>query len=103
MAITTLWLTDFRCFTEAVVEPDPHGLTVFRGPNGSGKTSVLEAVGWLATGRSLRGASRDVLVRAGTSRSIVRAEIMAGERRILVEAELPVTGTARTQRSEERR
>jgi DNA replication and repair protein RecF len=97
MAITTLWLTDFRCFTEAFVEPDPEGLTVLRGPNGSGKTSVLEAVGWLATQRSLRGAPRDVLVRAGTSRAILRAETMVGERRLLVEAELPATGTARTQ------
>ena len=97
MAITSLWLTDFRCFTEAFVEPDPHGLTVLRGPNGSGKTSVLEAVGWLATQRSLRGAPRDVLVRAGASRAILRAETVTAARRVLVEAELPVTGTARAQ------
>jgi DNA replication and repair protein RecF len=97
MAITTLWLTDFRCFTEAFVEPDPQGLTVLRGPNGSGKTSVLEAVGWLATQRSLRGAPRDVLVRAGASRAILRAETVTAERRVLVEAELPATGTARAQ------
>jgi DNA replication and repair protein RecF len=97
MAITTLWLTDFRCFTEASIEPDPHGLTVLRGPNGAGKTSVLEAVSWLATQRSLRGAPRDVLVRAGATRAILRAETVTGERRVLVEAELPVTGSARTQ------
>jgi DNA replication and repair protein RecF len=97
MAITSLWLNDFRCFTEALVEPDPHGLTVLRGPNGSGKTSILEAVGWLATQRSLRGATRDVLVRAGATRAILRAETVTGQRRVLVEAELPVTGTARAQ------
>jgi DNA replication and repair protein RecF len=97
MAITSLWLTDFRCFTEAFVEPDPQGLTVLRGPNGSGKTSILEAVGWLATQRSLRGAPRDVLVRAGASRAILRAETMTATRRVLVEAELPASGTARAQ------
>ncbi|HXQ60207.1 MAG TPA: DNA replication/repair protein RecF [Acidimicrobiales bacterium] len=97
MAITSLWLTDFRCFAEAFVEPDPQGLTVLRGPNGSGKTSVLEAVGWLATQRSLRGAPRDVLVRSGAARAILRAETVTGTRRVLVEAELPVTGTARSQ------
>jgi len=97
MAITTLWLTDFRCFTEECVEPDPEGLTVLRGPNGSGKTSVLEAVGWLATQRSLRGAQRDVLVRAGATRAILRAETLTAQRRVLVEAELPLTGTARAQ------
>jgi DNA replication and repair protein RecF len=97
MAIITLWLTDFRCFTEACVEPDPHGLTVLRGPNGAGKTSVLEAVGWLATQRSLRGAPREVLVRSGATRAILRAETMTGDRPVLVEAELPSTGTAKTQ------
>jgi DNA replication and repair protein RecF len=97
VAIITLWLTDFRCFTEAVIEPDPDGLTVLRGPNGSGKTSVLEAVGWLATQRSLRGAPRDVLVRSGASRAILRAETMTAERQVLIEAELPATGTARAQ------
>jgi DNA replication and repair protein RecF len=97
VAISTLWLTDFRCFTEAEFRPDPEGLTVLRGPNGAGKTSVLEAVGWLATQRSIRGAARDVLVRSGTERAVVRAEASVGSRPVLVEAEIPVTGSARTQ------
>lgn len=97
MAISTLWLLDFRCFTEAEFQPDPGGLTVLRGPNGAGKTSVLEAVGWLATQRSIRGAPRDVLVRSGTDRAVVRAQTSVGERAVLVEAEIPATGTARTQ------
>jgi DNA replication and repair protein RecF len=96
MAITTLWITDFRCFTTATLEPDPQGLTVLRGPNGSGKTSVLEAVGWLATLRSLRGVARDVLVRAGAAQAVIRAEVAVATRQLLVEAELPVTGTTRT-------
>ena len=97
MAISTLWLADFRCFTEAEFRPDPDGLTVLRGPNGAGKTSVLEAVGWLAIQRSIRGATRDVLVRTGTERAVVRAEASVGTRAVLIEAEVPVTGSARTQ------
>jgi DNA replication and repair protein RecF len=97
VAISTLWLTDFRCFTEAEFRPDPEGLTVLRGPNGAGKTSVLEAVGWLATQRSIRGAARDVLVRSGTERAVVRAEASVGDRAVLVEGEIPVAGSARTQ------
>ncbi|HZU78603.1 MAG TPA: DNA replication and repair protein RecF [Acidimicrobiales bacterium] len=97
MAITTLWLTDFRCFSEAVFEPDPDGLTVLRGENGAGKTSVLEAVGWLATQRSFRGAPREALVRTGAARAVVRAEATAGTRAMLLEAEIPVTGAARAQ------
>jgi DNA replication and repair protein RecF len=97
VAISTLWLADFRCFTEAEFRPDPEGLTVLRGPNGAGKTSVLEAVGWLATQRSIRGATRDVLPRTGTDRAVVRAETCVGERDVLIESEIPVTGSARTQ------
>lgn len=97
MAVTILRITDFRCFTEVTVEPDPHGLTVLRGPNGSGKTSVLEAVGWLATQQSLRGSPREVLIRAGADRAIVRADVVVGTRRLLVEAELPAVGSSRAQ------
>ena len=97
MAITTLWLTDFRCFEETSFEPDPDGLTVLRGENGAGKTSVLEAAGWLATQRSFRGARREVMVRQGASRAVVRAECRAGPRQVLLEAELPAQGPARLQ------
>jgi DNA replication and repair protein RecF len=97
VAISTLWLTDFRCFPEAEFRPDPGGLTVLRGSNGAGKTSLLEAVGWLATQRSLRGAARDVLVRTGASRAVVRAEAFSGPRPVLLEAEIPAVGPVRTQ------
>ncbi len=97
MAISTLWLADFRCFTEAEFQPDPEGLTVLQGPNGAGKTSVLEAVGWLASQRSIRGATRDALVRTGTERAVVRAEGSVGARAVLIEAEIPVSGSVRTQ------
>jgi DNA replication and repair protein RecF len=97
VAISTLWLADFRCFVDADFRPDPEGLTVLQGSNGAGKTSILEAVGWLATGRSIRGAARDVLVRSGRDRAVVRAEASSGGRAMLVESEIPLTGTARTQ------
>ena len=96
-AITALWLTDFRCFEEASFEPDPDGLTVLRGENGAGKTSVLEAVAWLATQRSFRGAAREALVRRNSERSVIRATVRHPERRVLLEAELPVQGVVRMQ------
>ena len=97
MAVVTLWLTDFRCFPEAAFEPDPEGLTVLRGENGAGKTSVLEAVGWLATLRSFRGATRESVVRTGASRAVVRAETVTGTRQQLLEAEIPMDRTGRIQ------
>jgi DNA replication and repair protein RecF len=96
MAVTRLWLADFRCFTEATIEPDTSGLTVLRGANGAGKTSMLEAVGWLATQRSIRGSPREALVRTGAERAIVRAECVEARRRVQVEAEIPLSGSART-------
>lgn len=95
MSISSLWLRDFRCFTEARVEPDPIGLTVLRGINGSGKTSVLEAIGWLATGRSFRGATREMLIREGCDRAIVRAESTVRGRGALIETEIPFVRATR--------
>ena len=74
MRVERLWLTDFRNYESADVSPAP-GLTVVVGDNGEGKTNLLEAVGYLATLGSFRGAPRDALVREGSTRAIVRAEI----------------------------
>lgn len=97
MGVHFLELLDFRCFEEARLEPDPAGLSVLRGPNGSGKTSVLEAIAWLATLRSMRGAPRDALVRTGADRAVIRAEAATPGRTVLLEAELPRSGPPRVQ------
>ena len=39
------------------------GLTAVLGANGEGKTNLLEAIGWLATLASFRGAPSEALVR----------------------------------------
>ena len=54
MYLAGLWLTDFRCYEEAELRFPP-GVTVICGANAQGKTSLLEAVGWAATGKSFRG------------------------------------------------
>ena len=43
MRLTHLALTDHRNIAHAVLDPDPH-LTVLCGPNGQGKTNLLEAI-----------------------------------------------------------
>jgi DNA replication and repair protein RecF len=68
-----LWLTDFRSYESAELPLAP-GLTAILGPNGRGKTNLLEAVGWLATLSSFRGAPNDVLVRAGAASAVLRCE-----------------------------
>ena len=64
MRLRRLWLTDFRNHEHDELELPP-GLTAVTGPNGAGKTALLEAIGFLSTLSSFRGASGDLLVRAG--------------------------------------
>src|SRR5438309_4886959 len=94
MRVERLWLTDFRNYESADVSPAP-GLTVVVGDNGEGKTNLLEAVGYLATLGSFRGAPRDALVRAGCELAIVRAEGERDGRAVLIEAELRTEGRDR--------
>ena len=64
MWIRTLRLEDFRNYERLELELED-GLNFFHGPNGSGKTSVLEAVSYLAVARSLKGASDNEVIRWG--------------------------------------
>lgn len=96
MQLRRLWLTDFRGYRDADVSFDP-GLTAVLGPNGQGKTNLLEAIGYLATLTSFRGAPNDALIRAGAERAIVRAEAVREGRELLLEAEIVANGRNRTQ------
>jgi DNA replication and repair protein RecF len=62
--IERLRLTDFRNYESLALDLDPDPV-VLTGPNGSGKTNLLEAVSLLAPGRGLRRAPFAELVRAG--------------------------------------
>lgn len=67
------------------------------GPNGTGKTSLLEAVGYLGLARSLRGSPREAMVKNGENSAILRAELDLADRHLLVEAELHRAGRSRLQ------
>ena len=96
MHLAGLWLTDFRCYEEATLRFPP-GVTVICGANAQGKTSLLEAVGWAATGKSFRGVPDSALVRAGHDAAILRAEVVDDERTQLLEAEIRASGRNRVQ------
>ena len=53
MPITELVIHQFRNFTTATIEPQAE-VNIFYGQNGSGKTSILEAIYFLGLGRSFR-------------------------------------------------
>lgn len=79
MIIQRLRLHSFRRFVEAELEPRP-GFNLITGDNGSGKTTVLEALHLLAHGRSFRGRPRDGLIRQGDPALGVYAEWQAGSK-----------------------
>ena len=97
MRLRRLWLTDFRSYEAVTLEP-AGGLTVVVGANGEGKTNLLEAIGYLATLASFRGAPGEAMVRQGAEVAIVRADVVdADDREALVEAELRAAGRDRVQ------
>lgn len=55
MTLLNLSLSRFRLIAEAHLELEP-GINLLTGANAQGKTSVLEAIGYLSTGRSFRTA-----------------------------------------------
>ncbi|GAC1385479.1 MAG: DNA replication/repair protein RecF [Acidimicrobiales bacterium] len=67
------------------------------GGNGQGKTNLLEAVGWLATLDSFRGAPPDALVRSGAEQAVVRATGSRGGRELLIEGTIPLRGRTKVQ------
>ncbi|MEW2082136.1 DNA replication/repair protein RecF [Streptomyces sp. NPDC005283] len=87
MHVTHLSLADFRSYARVEVPLHP-GVTAFVGPNGQGKTNLVEAVGYLATLASHRVSSDAPLVRMGADRAVIRAAVTQGERSQLIELEL---------------
>jgi len=99
--LTELWLTDFRCYAEAHLTL-AEGLTVIEGENAQGKSSLLEAVAYLATLRSFRRVPTDALIRFGATSAVLRAEGSRDGRSVLIEAELTTSGRNRLQVNRQR-
>lgn len=84
MYVRQLELVDFRSYHRVVVEFGP-GPSVLVGPNGVGKTNLVEALGYVATLGSHRVAVDAPLVRIGAPRAVIRTTIVHTGRELLVE------------------
>ncbi len=87
MHASRLELADFRSYAQVAVEFEP-GPNVLIGPNGVGKTNLVEALGYVATLESHRVATDAPLVRAGASRGVIRCAVGHDGRELLVELEI---------------
>ncbi|MEZ0106294.1 DNA replication and repair protein RecF [Catenulispora sp. EB89] len=94
MRVTHLSLADFRSYASLEIALGG-GVTAFVGPNGQGKTNLVEAIGYIATLDSHRVATDQPLVRFGAPRAIVRANVEREGRTQLVEIELNPGGANR--------
>ena len=104
MYVSHLSLADFRSYPLLELSLEP-GVTALVGPNGQGKTNLVEAVGYVATLGSHRVASDAPLVRHGATRAVVRTRVHRDDRDLLVELEIVPGGAnrARVNRADVRR
>jgi len=93
-----LWveLRDFRNHAETRVEMS-EGLMSVVGPNGEGKTNLLEGMYLLTHLDSPRVRMDLPLIRAGAESAFVRGEAQTGEGKLLIEVEIRGQGANRVQ------
>jgi DNA replication and repair protein RecF len=84
-----LGLRDFRSWAHAELELTP-GRTVFVGPNGYGKTNLVEALWYSSTLGSHRVATDAPLVRVGAARAVVSTIVVNDGRECAVDLEIAV-------------
>ena len=74
MTIHRLNIEQFRNLHQVRFEPSPH-INILHGNNGSGKTSVLEAVFFLTHGRSFKASKTDSIIQSGCKDTTVFASV----------------------------
>ena len=88
-------LRDFRNHAHTRIDPVADGLIVAVGPNGEGKTNLLEGMCYLFTLASPRVSVSGPLVRDGEEAAYARGEVETLQGRVLVEVEIPTRGASR--------
>lgn len=102
MLVDSVELVDFRNYEELKITLTA-GTTAILGRNGQGKTNLAEAISFLATLESFRGAPNEALVRRGADRAYVRADVIDDDgRRSLIECEIARSGPSRVQVNRQR-
>ena len=97
MRLSWVELRDYRNHVHTRVDLGHDGIIVVAGPNGEGKTNLLEAMHFLYSLGSPRVSASDPLVRYGADAAYVRGEFETRDGRVLVEVEILRKGANRVQ------
>ncbi|WP_354522660.1 DNA replication/repair protein RecF [Mycolicibacterium sp. 624] len=87
MYVRHVGLTDFRSWPKVELELEP-GRTVFVGPNGFGKTNIVEALWYQSTLSSHRVGSDAPLIRVGAERAVVSTIVVNEGRELAIDLEI---------------
>ncbi|AQA03045.1 DNA replication/repair protein RecF [Mycobacterium sp. MS1601] len=87
MFVRHLGLRDFRSWETVDLDLEP-GRTVFIGPNGHGKTNLVEALWYSSTLNSHRVATDAPLIRSGAGRALVSTIVVNEGRELAVDLEI---------------
>lgn len=82
MGLHSIRLRNFRTFSEFELEFVPDATTLLLSPNGTGKTSILEAIFVMATGASFRTGSSGDLIKTNTDKGSANALAFHEQRRL---------------------
>lgn len=77
MSLLRLDIADFRNLDTVKMDLVPAGFNLFYGKNGSGKTSLLEAIYYLSRGRSFRSSLHNHVIRHTSEKFSVFAHVQA--------------------------
>lgn len=83
MTISSLRISNFRNLTSVQIDPAQQGLNIISGDNGSGKTSLLEAIFYLGNGKSFRTSLASRMINHSTDRFSLFTHIVTDFDRIV--------------------
>ncbi len=79
MSLLRLDITDFRNVASARIDLLAQGFNFFYGKNGSGKSSLLEAIYYLSRGRSFRSSVNSHIIRDSSEKFSIFAQVQTNE------------------------
>ena len=102
MTLERLGVQRFRNIHQVSVDLQP-GLNLIHGDNGSGKTSLLESIYFLSTGRSFRSGALQPVIQKGSEECLVTGNYQQGGGRYQLGSSRSVDGSTPRPRADRAR